>query len=183
MSRIGKKPILIPSGVEAKTEGNVIKIKGPKGELQRTFLPDVNVEIANGSIQISPKIQSKNAAAFWGLTRALIFNMVKGVTDGFEKKLDIQGIGYKASVEGEKVVLYVGFSHAVKIEIPKEIKVSVEKSIITVSGADKEVVGQLAANIRKAKPMEPYKGKGLKYVNEIVRRKVGKKVAGTTTAK
>lgn len=183
MSRVGRKQILIPDGVEVKLEGNVIKVKGPKGELSRSFLPEIKIEITGKTMQLSPAIENKNTAAFWGLTRALVFNMIKGVTDGFEKRLEIQGIGYKAAIEGENIVLNVGFTHQVKIPIPKGIKSSVEKNIIIISGFDKEVVGQLAANVRKAKPMEPYKGKGLKYIDEIVRRKVGKKVAGATVTK
>jgi large subunit ribosomal protein L6 len=183
MSRVGKKPILIPEGVEVKIEGNIVRIKGLKGELSREIRPEIKVEIKEDKIFVQPfseKSWTKQTKAFWGLTRALIFNMVEGVTAGFEKKLEIQGIGFRAAVEEEELVLNVGFSHPVKIKIPQGIKISVEKNIITISGIDKELVGQIAAKIRKVKPPEPYKGKGIRYVGEQVRRKVGKKVVGTT---
>ncbi len=183
MSRIGKKPILIPESVEVKIERNMIRIKGPKGELSRETRPEIKVEIKEDKIFVQPfskKSWDKQTKAFWGLTRALLFNMVEGVTMGFEKKLEIQGIGFRATVEGEDLLLNVGYSHQVKIKIPPEIKISVEKNIITISGIDKELVGQIAAKIRKVKPPEPYKGKGIRYVGEQVRRKVGKKVVGTT---
>ena len=180
MSRIGKKPILIPKEVEVKIEGNVVSVKGPKGELSRKIRPEVKVETKEDKIFLSIRTETKLTKSLWGLTRALLFNMVKGVTSGFEKKLEIQGIGFKAAVDTENLVLNVGFTNQVKIKIPQNIKISVEKNIITVVGVDKELVGQLAANIRKVKPPEPYKGKGIRYVNEIVRRKVGKKVVTTT---
>ena len=180
MSRIGKKPILIPEGVEVKIEGNIVRIKGPKGELSQAIRPEIKVEIKEDKIIVSPQKETKQTKAFWGLFRALLFNMIEGVTAGFEKKLEIQGIGFKATVEGEDILLNVGYSHQVKIKIPPEIKISVEKNIITVSGIDKELVGQIAAKIRRVKPPEPYKGKGIRYLGEQVRRKVGKKVVGAT---
>ena len=176
MSRVGKKPILIPAGVEVKIEGGKIFIKGPKGELQREVRPEIKVEAKEGKIFVSEKKETKKSKALWGLTRMIIFNMVKGVTDGYEKKLQIEGIGYKANMEGDSLVLQVGFSHPVKLKEPEGIKFSVEKNIITVKGINKELVGQTAAKIRTIRPTEPYKGMGLKYVGEVVRRKEGKKV-------
>lgn len=179
MSRIGKKPIEIPEGVEVKIESQKVIIKGPKGELNIEIRPEIKIEVKEGKIFVSPKIETKKTKAFWGLTRALLFNMIKGVTEGYEKKLEIKGLGYKANLEGEDLILMVGFSHPVKIKMPEGIKFSVEKNIIAVSGINKEKVGELAAQIRRVKPPEPYKGKGIRYVGEQVRRKVGKKVATT----
>jgi large subunit ribosomal protein L6 len=181
MSRIGKKPIQIPAGAEAKKEGQKIIIKGPKGELSREISPEIKFEIKENNIFVSLQAETKRSAALWGLSRALIFNMVKGVCEGFSKKLQLSGIGYKVRVEGNKLILNVGFSHSVEIESPVGIQFDVDKNnIITVSGIDKELVGQLAAKIRKVKPADPYQGKGLKYEGEIVRRKEGKKVAATS---
>ena len=195
MSRVGKKPILIPENVEVKIEGQRIVVKGPKGELQRDIRPEIGIEIKDynlpttlpssagpsGKIFVSPKIETKRTRAFWGLTRALLFNMIKGVTEGYERKLEIEGIGFRVGLEGNDLILYVGFSHPVKVKEPQGVNFSVEKNIITVSGIDKELVSQTAANIRKVKPPEPYKGKGIRYAGEVIRRKVGKKVvtAGT----
>jgi len=175
MSRIGKKPILIPENVEVKIEGQKVMIKGPKGELQREIRPEIKVETKEEKIFVSPQVETKKTKAFWGLTRALIANMVKGATEGFEKKLEMVGLGFRASLEGENLVLQVGFTHPVKIKAPQGIKFSVEKNIITISGVDKEKVSQMAAKIRKVRPPEPYKGKGIRYLGEVVRRKVGKK--------
>ncbi len=180
MSRVGKKPILITEGVEVKVEKGNVSVKGPKGELSRQVRPEVKVEIEGGQIKVSPAKETKETSAFWGLTQALISNMVEGVTKGFEKKLEIQGIGFRAEVTEEGLVLHVGFSHPVNMKIPEGIKITVEKNIVTISGIDKELVGQVAANIRKVKKPEPYKGKGIRYLGEQVRRKVGKKVVGTT---
>lgn len=176
MSRIGKKPIEISKGVEVKIEDNVVIVKGPKGELQKKIRPEIKVEIKENEILVSPEKETKKTNAFWGLTRTLIFNMIKGVTEGYEKKLEIQGVGYKANLEGEDLVLQVGFSHPVKIDKVEGIKFEVEKNIITISGIDKELVGQIAAKIRKVRKPEPYKGKGIRYLGEEVRRKPGKKV-------
>jgi len=175
MSRIGKKPIQIPPQVEVKIEGNKVTVKGPKGELSREFRPEIGFEIKEGKVFVFPKIETKITKALWGTYRQLIFNMIEGVTKGYEKKLEIEGLGYRASMEGENLVLRVGYSHPVIVTPPKGIKISVEKNIITVSGIDKELVGQIAANIKKVKPAEPYKGKGIKYLGEKIRRKVGKK--------
>ena len=179
MSRIGKKPILIPEGVEVKIDNGKVTIKGPKGQLQKEIRPEVKVEVRENKIFVEPKMESKKTKAFWGLTRALLNNMVKGVTEGFEKKLEIGGLGYKAQLSGDTLELFVGFIHPIKIKAPENVKFSVEKNIITVSGPDLEAVSQTAAKIKKAKPAEPYKGKGIKYLGEQIRRKVGKKVATT----
>ena len=177
MSRIGKKPIQIPEDVEVKIEGQKVIIKGPKGELSREVRPEIKVEVKEGKIFVSPQLETKKTKAFWGLIRALLANMIKGVKEGYEKKLQIEGIGFRASLEGENLLLNVGFSHPVKINVPPGIKFSIEKNIITVSGRDKESVGQIAAIIRKVKPPEPYKGKGIRYLGEVLRKKVGKKAA------
>ncbi len=176
MSRIGKKPILIPEGVEVEIKGNTVTVRGFGGEVFREIRPEIKVEKKEGKIFVSPQKETKQTKKFWGLTRTLIFNMIEGVTVGFEKKLEIQGIGFKAIVEGEEILLHVGYSHPVKIKVPQGIKVLVEKNIITVSGINKELVGQFTAILRKTKPPEPYKGKGIRYVGELVRRKAGKRV-------
>lgn len=186
MSRVGKKNIPIPQGVEVKIEDSHIKVKGPKGELERDVRPEINIEIKDKEIELNIKElspremrkQAKELKAFWGLTRALIANMVTGVVDGYEKKLQIEGLGYKASLEGKDLILNVGFSHPVKVKVPEDLEVKVEKNIITVSGIDKEKVGLLAAKARRIKPPEPYKGKGIRYVEEVVRKKEGKKAVG-----
>jgi len=182
MSRIGKKPIEILKSVEVKVENNRVIVKGPKGELQKEVPSEIKIEIKDDKIFVSPKKETKRTKAFWGLFRTLIFNMIKGVIDGYEKKLEIHGVGYKANLEGEDLVLLAGFSHSVKINKVEGIKFSVEKNIITVSGIDKQLVGQVAAKIRKVRPPEPYKGKGIRYLGEEVRRKSGKKVATTEGA-
>ncbi len=179
MSRIGKKPIIIPREVEVDIQANKVTVKGPQGSLEREFRPEIKIDKKDGLIEVSlkkTKERIKEQKAFWGLTRKLIYNMVEGAAKGFEKKLEIEGIGYKAEIIGEEIILSAGFSHPVKLKIPPGLKVSVEKNIITVFGADKELVGHLAALIRKVRPTEPYKGKGIKYQGEVVRRKAGKKV-------
>ena len=177
MSRIGKKPIEIPESVNVNIDGRKVIIKGPKGELSREVRPEIKVELKDGKIFVIPEIETKRTKAFWGLTRSLLYNMVKGVTEGYEKKLEIRGLGYKAKMEDDDLVLMVGFTHSVIVKIPKGIKTSVEKNIITISGIDKELVGLMAAKTRKVRPPEPYKGKGIRYLGEVVRRKAGKKVA------
>lgn len=179
MSRIGKKPILIPENVEVKLENGKIVVKGPKGELQREIRPEIKILIKRKKISVIPYKPTKKTKAFWGVTRALLFNMIKGVTGGYEKKLQIDGVGYRAKVEGDKLVLQVGFSHPVEVKQPQGIKFSVEKNIINISGIDKEMVGQITAKIRAIRPPEPYKGKGIKYEGEVIRRKAGKKVVTT----
>lgn len=178
MSRIGKKPIQIPAGVEVKVEGNSVSIKGPKGQLNLTVRPEIRVELKDGFITLSPAKETKKTGGYWGLFRTLIFNIIEGVVRGHEKKLEIQGVGYRANIESGDLNLIVGFSHPVKIKKPEGITFGVEKNIITINGSDKELVGQMAAMIRKVKKPEPYKGKGIRYVGEVVRKKVGKKAAG-----
>lgn len=175
MSRIGKNPIKFNTGVEIKIDNNVIKIKGPKGELSRTIRPEIKAEVKDNEIILTPVKETKNTSAFWGLSRALVANMVRGVTEGYEKKLIIEGIGFKAVLDGKNLILSLGFSHPVKIEVPAGIEFKVEKNVIIISGIDKELVGEIAAKIRRKKKPEPYKGKGIRYINEVVRRKVGKK--------
>jgi len=176
MSRIGKKPILIPSGVDVKIDGSKIIVKGPKGELSLNVRPEIGVEMKENKILLAPRVKTKKSSAFWGLTRALLANMIKGVVDGYEKKLEINGLGYKATLEGNDLVLNVGFAHPVKIKCPEGINFSVEKNIITISGINKGLVGEVAAKIRKVRKPEPYKGRGIKYIDEVIQRKAGKKV-------
>ena len=182
MSRIGKKTIEIPQSVEVSIENNLVKVRGPKGELERYIRPEIKIEKKDNQIFVTPNKETKRTNALWGLSRTLIFNMIEGVTNGYEKKLEIRGVGYKANLEGEDLVLNVGFSHSVKIEKVEGIKFETEKSIITVSGIDKELVGQIAAKIKKVKKPEPYKGKGIRYLGEEVRRKAGKKAVGSEGA-
>jgi large subunit ribosomal protein L6 len=181
MSRIGKLPIIIADNVKTSLEGRVITITGPKGELTYKHRPSINVEIIDGKIIVSVKRTTKSSAGYFGLTRTIIDNMVKGVTDGFEKKLEFHGVGYRAAMESRDLVMHLGFSHPVRY-VPREgIDVKVEKNIITVNGIDKQLVGQTAAEIRDLKKPEPYKGKGIRYEGEHVRRKAGKTAAKTTS--
>lgn len=182
MSRIGKKPILIPDTVEVKINKQDIAVKGPKGELALKIEPEIKAEQKDKNIIVSPQKTSKNTNAFWGLFRTLISNMIEGVENGYKKSLEIQGVGYKANLEEKDLVLEIGFSHSVKIPCPENIEFAVEKNIISVSGIDKGKVGQTAATIRAIRPPEPYKGKGIRYVGEYVRRKEGKKAATAATA-
>ncbi|MCX6730132.1 MAG: 50S ribosomal protein L6 [Candidatus Portnoybacteria bacterium] len=179
MSRIGKQPIIIPNGVEVKIDGNLIVVKGKKGELTQKLVPEIKIEMKDKIITLQESQKTKNSLALWGTFRALIFNMIEGVSNGFQKKLIIEGIGYKAVLSGNKLTLSLGFSHPIIIEAPKGIEFKVEKNTILVSGSDKQVVGQIAANIRIQKKPEPYKGKGIRYDGEIVRRKDGKKAVST----
>ena len=181
MSRVGKQPIEIPSGAEVIINDNEVKIKGPKGTLERKIRPEIRIEIKENKIFVFPKTKTKKTRAFWGLTRALLANMVKGVTEGFEKKLEIEGLGYRAQLKGNDLELFVGFTQPVIVKAPEGISFKVEKNIITVSGIDKERVGQVAANIRKVRPPEPYKGKGIRYLGEQIRRKAGKKAVTAAT--
>lgn len=181
MSRIGKKPIQIPENVKIEIEGQKITVKGPLGELFHEVRPEIGLKIEEGKVILFPQIKTKKTKDFWGLERALVNNMVEGVTKGYEKNLEIKGLGYKAALEGDELVLKVGFTHPVKMKKPEDVKISVKGNIITVSGIDKAKVGQLAAKIRKVKKPEPYKGKGIRYLGEKVRRKVGKRVGSTVT--
>ncbi|MBU3923070.1 50S ribosomal protein L6 [Patescibacteria group bacterium] len=175
MSRIGKQPIIIPDNIDVKINDNLILVKGPRGELQETIHPDVSVEIKDKEIIL----KNNNNSAIWGTMRSLIFNLIKGVSDGFEKKLIYEGVGYKAVLEGKKLVLSLGYSHPIEIEAPHGIEFKIEKNTITISGINKQLVGQVAADIRSKRKPEPYKGKGIRYENEIIRRKTGKKAAGS----
>ena len=180
MSRIGKKLINIPSGITVKIEGQGIAVSGPKGELKREIHRDIVAENKDGKISVAPKRElSKKEKGLWGLYRVLIANMIEGVEKGFEIKLEIEGVGYKAEVQGDELVLNLGFENPVKIKKPEGINFTVEKNVITVSGIEKEKVGEIAALIRKSKKAEPYKGKGIKYQGEKIRRKEGKKVVAS----
>lgn len=174
MSKIGKQPVKLPAGVSIETTPGEIKIKGPKGELSRKIPPSVGVGVKDGAILVSSKEGTKQAKSTFGTIRSIIANMVVGVTEGWSKQLELVGTGFRAEVQGRALILTIGFSHPVTIEVPEGITFKVEKSIITIDGADKELVGQIAANIRAVRPPEPYKGKGIKYLDEVVRRKAGK---------
>lgn len=180
MSRIGKQPVQIPDGVDVKIDGNLIIVKGKKGELIQKILPEIGLEIKDKNIIVKELRKTKNSSALWGTFRALINNMVNGVTDGFEKRLIIEGIGFRAAINNNKLVLNLGFSHPIEIEAPKGIEFKIDKNTIIVSGSDKQLVGQIAASIRAKKKPEPYKGKGIRYEGEIIRRKTGKKAVSTT---
>ena len=176
MSRIGNNPVVVPKGVDVKL-GQVIAVKGPKGQLEFTHRPEVAVDVEEKQVLVRNISDDRNqsARAFHGLTRALIQNMVIGVTEGYEKKLEINGVGYNAKIEGTKVVFNLGFAHTVSVDIPPSIEVEVRNPTnLAVRGCDKQAVGEVAARIRKLRPPEPYKGKGIKYSDEIIRRKAGK---------
>lgn len=175
MSRLGKQPVTIPSGVEVSFADNVMTVKGPKGTLTQEMRDDVTVTIEDGAVTIAPANETKEARALWGTYAALTRNLVTGVTEGFEKKLEIEGVGYRAEAQGQKLVINVGFSHPVEMVVPEGITAGVEKNVITIAGIDKEAVGQFAANVRKVKKPEPYKGKGIRYEGEYIIRKQGKK--------
>jgi large subunit ribosomal protein L6 len=175
MSRIGKKPVTVPKGVTLELQGNTVAVKGPKGELRRTLHPEMQVAMADGSFTVSRPSDEPRHKALHGLSRTLVQNMIDGVTKGFTKTLEIQGVGYKAEAKPYGVNLIVGFSHPVKYEAPKGIKISVENNtVVKIEGADKEIVGQVASELRNVRPPEPYKGKGVRYQGEQVRRKAGK---------
>jgi len=177
MSRIGKQPIEIPKGTDVQISGNSIAIKGPKGELVRAINDNVAVKHENSQIVVSPARQTLLALALWGTYASLIRSMVSGVNEPFVKKLEVEGIGYRVELAGKVLKLSVGYSHPVELDVPDGIAVSVEKNVITVEGINKEAVGQFAANVRAVKKPEPYKGKGIRYQGEIIRRKQGKKAA------
>ncbi len=176
MSRIGKVPVVIAEKTEAKVQENTVTVKGSLGELSFSFRPEaVKVEVVEGSIVVTP--QNEESHALWGTTRAVIQNMVTGVSEGFKKSLEINGVGYKFEVQGQKLILSIGYSHKVEMQVPEGIKVAMDekaKNIIHVSGIDKQRVGQFASKIKAKKKPEPYKGKGIKYVGEHIRRKAGK---------
>ncbi len=175
MSRVGKMPVAVPSGVDIEVDGSQVTVKGSKGQLSREFPDRVSFSIEDGEISVVREDDTRESKALHGLSRALLANMVHGVTEGFNKTLEIQGVGYRASLKGQDVELLVGFSHPVDVPAPDGITFEVpEPTRIVVSGIDKEQVGQVAANIRKIRPPEPYKGKGIRYSGEYVRRKAGK---------
>ena len=176
MSRIGRKPINVPDGVEVDVAPGRVKVKGPKGELEQTISADMSLERSDGVVTVSRPTDRGDHRALHGLTRSLVYNMVEGVTEGFEKRLEIQGVGYRAALSGKTLNLSLGFSHPVAIEAPDGIEFEVpQPTEIIVRGIDKQLVGQVAADIRKRRPPEPYKGKGIRYRGENVMRKVGKR--------
>lgn len=175
MSKIGKKPVIIPEGVKVGVSQGEIEVEGPAGRLRRELPPQLKVEVADGKVMVSPTSPSRRARQLWGLTRSLIQNMVVGVKEPFRKELELTGIGYRAEKKGDDLLLSLGFSHPIEFKAPEGIKLEVvDKVKIIVSGADKQRVGQVAAQIRGLKPPEPYKGKGFKYADEVVRKKPGK---------
>jgi large subunit ribosomal protein L6 len=176
MSRIGRKEIPLPKGVEVKQDGNAVTVKGPKGTLQTQLVPGISVKVENNTVAFTRANDERNTRAFHGLMRALVANNVRGVSEGFKKELDIVGVGYRAEVKGKEVVFQLGYSHPVRFPIPKGIDIAVDAKSghIIVTGVDRQQVGQTAAEIRSLRKPDPYKGKGIKYSNEVIRRKAGK---------
>lgn len=177
MSRVGKVPIEIKDGVTVSVDGSKIKVSGPKGELERNIVKQLSVEVKDNQVLITPKKENRESRRLHGLFRTLIFNMIIGVSEGFKKQLEFNGVGFRAATEGRDLVMHLGFSHPIKYTPAESLEIKVEKNIITVSGTDKELVGQAAAEIRSLKKPEPYKGKGIKYIDEHIRRKAGKAAA------
>jgi large subunit ribosomal protein L6 len=178
VSRVGKMPINIPAGVTVTVNKNHVTAKGPKGELWVNINPEMKISIDEGVLTVESPSESKQYQAFHGLSRALVNNIVQGVTTGFEKRLEIVGVGYRAELKGKKLLLSVGYSHQILIIPPEEIELSTEgNNVIIVRGINKVLVGQITANIREVRPPEPYKGKGIRYANEVVRKKAGKSAA------
>ena len=176
MSRIGKRPVALPSGVTATVDGQTVRVKGPKGELSLALVDDVTVELGPDGISVGPRQFDKRGRAMWGLSRSLVANLVTGVSKGFERRLEISGVGYRAAVQGRNLNLSLGYSHDVVYPIPEGISVTAARPTeLVVAGIDKQRVGQVAAEIREFRPPEPYKGKGVKYANEKILRKEGKK--------
>jgi large subunit ribosomal protein L6 len=176
MSRIGKKPVAVPGGVTAAVNGQEVKVKGPKGELKHVLVDDIIAKLDKGEIEIAMREDTPNARAMWGMSRTLVANLVAGVSEGFTKKLEITGVGYRAAVQGSNVQLQLGYSHDVTFPIPQGIQVVCPKPTeIVITGIDKQQVGQVAAEIRRFRPPEPYKGKGVRYAGEFILRKEGKK--------
>ena len=176
MSRIGNKAVAVPTGVTANVEGQIVKVKGPKGALQFVLHDDIEAKMDKGGVTISPRSETKRARSLWGTSRTQVANLIAGVTKGFEEKLEITGVGYRAAVQGKTLQLQLGFSHDVNFKIPEGIAIATPKPTeIVVTGIDKQKVGQVAAEIRGYRPPEPYKGKGVKYVGEYIFRKEGKK--------
>lgn len=176
MSRVGKKPVVVPAGVTATVEGQVVKMKGPKGQLQFVVHDDVSVKLEEGAVKVAPRFETNRSRALYGTARAQVANLAEGVTKGFEKKLEITGVGYRAALQGKKLQLALGYSHDVVYDIPEGIQITVAKPTeILVAGNDSQRVGQVAAEIRSYRPPEPYKGKGVRYSDEFIFRKEGKK--------
>ncbi|MEO0991332.1 MAG: 50S ribosomal protein L6 [Pseudomonadota bacterium] len=176
MSRIGKKPVPLPNGVEAKVSGQTVEVKGPKGTRSFTATDDVSLAVEDGSVAVTPRGTSKRARQQWGMSRTMIQNLVTGVTSGFKKELEIQGVGYRAQMQGNTLKLNLGYSHEVNFEVPEGITVTAPKQTeVVIEGADQQQVGQVAANIREWRAPEPYKGKGIRYKGEFIFRKEGKK--------
>jgi large subunit ribosomal protein L6 len=176
MSRIGKKAIAVPAGITANVEGQTVKVKGPKGALQVVLHDDVAVKLDGGEIKVDPRAETKGPRAQWGTSRTLIANLIAGVTKGFERRLEISGVGYRASVQGKNLQLALGYSHDIVYPIPEGIAIATPRPVeIVISGIDRQKVGQVAAEIREYRPPEPYKGKGIKYAGERIFRKEGKK--------
>jgi len=176
MSRIGKNPVAIPSGVQVELSGETLTAKGRLGALSLALTNEVTATVADGQVTIAPKDESKRARAMWGTTRALVNNMITGVANGFTRNLEINGVGYRAAVQGNALNLQLGYSHDINYPIPSDVKIACERpTAITITGADRQRVGQVAAEIRGFRPPEPYKGKGIKYADEVIRRKEGKK--------
>jgi large subunit ribosomal protein L6 len=176
MSRIGKKPVPVPSGVTANVEGQTVKMKGPKGALSFLVPDEVSVKLEDGKVKVDPRNETKRARSMWGTSRTMVANLVTGVTKGFERKLEITGVGYRAAVQGKNLQLALGYSHDVVFPIPEGIQIATPKPTeITITGIDSQKVGQVAAEIRGFRPPEPYKGKGVKYAGEYIFRKEGKK--------
>jgi large subunit ribosomal protein L6 len=176
MSRIGKRPVVVPSGITANVEGQTVKIKGPKGALQVVLHDDVSVKLDDGQIKVDPRSETKRARSQWGTSRTLIANLIAGVTKGFEQRLEINGVGYRASVQGKNLQIALGYSHDIVYAIPEGITIATPRPVeIVITGMDRQKVGQVAAEIRDYRPPEPYKGKGIKYAGERIFRKEGKK--------
>ncbi len=176
MSRIGKNPVSVPKGVTATIDGQAVSVKGPKGELAFVATDNITVKMEDGAIAVAPRDDSKSARAAWGMSRSMVANLIEGVTKGFERRLEINGVGYRASIQGKNLQLALGYSHDVHYPIPEGIKIETPKPTeIVVSGSDKQKVGQVAAEIRQFRKPEPYKGKGVKYADEKIFRKEGKK--------
>jgi large subunit ribosomal protein L6 len=176
MSRVGKKPVVIPSGVNASVEGQMVKVKGPKGALELMLHDDVSAKVESGGVKIDPKYETKRARAMWGTYRALVANLIEGVAKGYERRLEISGVGYRAALQGKTLQIQLGYSHDINYPVPEGITITLPKvTEVVVAGIDRQKVGQVAAEIRAFRKPEPYKGKGVKYSDEFIFRKEGKK--------
>jgi large subunit ribosomal protein L6 len=175
MSRIGKKPVAILDGAKVEIKDGCVLVNGPKGSLEFEFVKGMEIKVAEKEVTVENNCTAKNSNALWGTTARIIENMIKGVTQGFQKQLELNGVGYRMAIQGKKINMALGFSHPVEMEIPEGIEAKIENNVMTISGIDKQKVGQFAAKIKALKPVEPYKGKGFRYVGEIVRKKEGKK--------